>query len=582
MISYKTLLEARKSTVVMAFGRLNPPTMGHELLVNAVASIAKKHNADHVIFVSRTQDSKKNPLSVDQKVSYARHSFKEMNIVGATDKIRTFIEAAKSLTGKYDNLIMIAGSDRVLEYKQLLDKYNGKDFNFKSILVVSAGERDPDEEGAAGMSASKMRAAAAANDFAKFKQGVPSKMSPAMARRMFDDVRAGMDLTEETDEVRELYIKDELFNVGDIVVYEGKELPVVVRGSNYVVLEGNIRAWLHDIKPTNKVHEAMQIKQQDKLKAARIIGMSLGYMDAETKNDPAQIINYALRGIRNKPMNAETKAILSRMLELAKSMEIPYDEKLVNLKEDFATADYVIDKAGRKYRKVIRTGAHEKENEVEEAMEVVIPEPLTPEEQEEADKELEKHHHNLMYNPLMKQTEYKRVRKIHLRAHESEEKDGPLDDDFDEDDFLLNISDDEIVEHGYDDDEFQVVDDENGEVKESFELKPLSEVLSRVERMRAKIKMRRSEAKRERAEKIALKRRSSGAVLAKRARRVAVKTLEKRLARKPLNTLSVGEKERLEARIARMGPVITRLAAKMIPRVRKVEKERLEHKSTKD
>lgn len=548
MISYKTLLEARKSTVVMAFGRLNPPTMGHELLVNAVASIAKKHNADHVIFVSRTQDSKKNPLSVDQKVSYARHSFKEMNIVGATDKIRTFIEAAKSLTGRYDNLIMIAGSDRVLEYKQLLDKYNGKDFNFKSILVVSAGERDPDEEGAAGMSASKMRAAAAANDFAKFKQGVPSKMSPAMARRMFDDVRAGMDLSEETDEVRELYIKDELFNVGDIVVYEGKELPVVVRGSNYVVLEGNIRAWLHDIKPTNKVHEAMQIKQQDKLKAARIIGMSLGYMDAETKNDPAQIINYALRGIRNKPMNAETKAILSRMLELAKSMEIPYDEKLVTLKEENTEVEVI----------------------------------LSPEEQEEKDKEDEKHHHNLMFNPLMKQSEYKRIRKIHIKAHESEEKDGPLDDDFDDEDFLLNISDDEIIEHGYDDDEFNVVDDENGEVKESFEMEPLSEVLSRVERMRAKIKMRRSEAKRERAEKIALKRRSSGAVLAKRARRVAVKTLEKRLARKPLNTLSIGEKERLEARIARMGPVITRLAAKMIPRVRKIEKERLEHKSTKD
>lgn len=516
----------------MAFGRLNPPTVGHELLVKAVASLATKHNADHVIFVSRTQDSKKNPLSVDQKVSYARHSFKGMNIVGANDKIRTFIEAAKSLSGRYDNLIMVAGSDRTLEYKQLLDKYNGKDFNFQSILVVSAGERDPDEEGAAGMSASKMRAAAAANDFAKFKQGVPSKMAPAMAKRMFDDVRAGMDLTEETDEVRELYIKDELFNVGDIVVYENKELSIVVRGSNYVVLEGNVRAWLHEITPTDKVNEAMQVKQQDKVKAARIIGMSLGYMDAETKNDPTQIINYALRGIRNKQMNAETKAILKRMLELAKTMEIPYDEKLVALGEGSAITN------------------------------------------------VDAEAHTLMTKPKAHHTEYSRRRKIQIRADESI---GPEDitDDFDEEDFLVNISDDDIIEHGYDDDEFDVVDDETGEVKESFELEQLSEVLSRIERMKAKITMRKSAAKRERAEKIALKRRSSGAVLAKRARRIAVKTIEKSLARKPLNKLSVGEKERLEARIARMGNVITRLAAKMIPRVRKVEKERLEHASTK-
>lgn len=531
MITYKELLEARKSTIVMAFGRLNPPTMGHELLVKAVAALAKKHNADHIIYVSRTQDPKKNPLSVDQKVAYARHSFKGMNIVGANDKVRTFIEAAKDLTGKYDNLIMIAGSDRVVEYKQLLDRYNGKDFNFKSILVVSAGERDPDEEGAAGMSASKMRAAASANDFAKFKQGVPSKMTDAMARRMFDDVRTGMKLNEDTNDVREQYIRDELYNVGDIVVYEGKELAIVYRGSNYVVLEGNIRTWLTAIEPTEKVNEAMQVKQQDKLKAARIIGMSLGYMDAETKNDPAQIVNFALRGIRNKPMNKEAKEIVSRMLDLARKMEIAFDEKLITLKEEAAITD------------------------------------------DDAEA------HSLMHEPKDHHTEYARKRKIQVRAHESE---GPEEDDFDEDDFLTNISDDDIIEHGYDDEEFHVVDDENGEVKEEFTIDGLNEVLSRIERMRAKVRIRKSEAKRERAERIALKRKSTTPVLTKRARRIAVKTLEKRLARKPLNKLSVAEKERLEARIARMKPVLTRLAIKLMPRVRQIEKERLQHSSTKD
>lgn len=548
MITYKELLEARKSTVVMAFGRLNPPTIGHELLVKAVAALATKHNADHIIYVSRTQDAKKNPLTVDQKVSYARQSFKGMNIVGASDKVRTFIEAAKDLTGKYDNLIMIAGSDRVLEYKQLLDRYNGKDFSFKSILVVSAGERDPDEEGAAGMSASKMRAAAAANDFSKFKQGVPSAMSDMVARRMFDDVRTGMKLNEQTDDVREDYVNDRVFNVGDVVVHEGAEKAIVYRGTNYVVLADNSRAWLTEIKKTKKVDEAIMVKQQDKLKAARIIGMSLGYADAETKNDPTMIVNMALRGIRNKALNPEAKSIITRMLDLARQMEITYDDKLLGLKE-------------------------EKEDESDE-VEVVL-------DQDEL------MHHVLMHGkgpmgpmgPRAGENEYKRIRKIHLRAHESVDEED--DDEFDEDEVANSLSDDDIIEHGYDDDELHVVDDETGEpIEENFNLDSLNEVLSRIERMRAKVRLAKTAAKRERAAAIALKRHSSSKVLAKRARRVAVKALEMKLARKPLSKLSIGEKERLEARIARLGPAITRIAVKMLPRVRKVEAERLAHKST--
>lgn len=550
MITYKELLEARKSTVVMAFGRLNPPTIGHELLVKAVAALAKKHNADHIIYVSRTQDPKKNPLTVDQKVSYARHSFKGMNIVGANDKVRTFIEAAKDLTGKYDNLVMIAGSDRVLEYKQLLDRYNGKDFNFKSILVVSAGERDPDEEGAAGMSASKMRAAAAANDFAKFKQGVPSAMSDTMARRMFDDVRSGMKLNEQVDDVREDYVNDRVFNVGDVVLHEGAEKAIVYRGTNYVLLEGNQRAWLKDIEPTEKVDEAIMVKQQDKLRAARIIGMSLGYADAETKNDPTMIVNMALRGIRNKVLNPESKAIIGRMLDLAKQMEIKYDDKLLGLAE-----------------------AKEDDEEVEKV-------PLDIADVRTHTLMAGKGHMGYMGPPG--ENEYKRLRKIHLRAHESAgEEDDEEDEEFDEDELANSLTDDDIIEHGYDDDELHVVDDETGEpIEENFNLDSLNEVLSRIERMRAKVKMARSAAKRERAAVIALKRHSSTQTLAKRSRRLAVKALEMKLAKKPLSKLSVGEKERIEARIARMGPVITRIAVKMMPRVRKVEAERLHHKST--
>jgi len=538
MKQIKQLLEAKKSTVVLAFGRLNPPTKGHEVLAMAVQKLAQKYNADHVFYISRTQDSKKNPLNVDQKVHYARQSFKGLNVVGASDKVRTFIEAAKELTGKYDNLVMVAGSDRVLEYKQLLDKYNGKDFNFKSILVVSAGERDPDAEGAAGMSATKMRQAAAENNFAKFKQGVPSSMNAVTAKKMFDDVRSGMRLSEDVDEVREEYINERVFNVGDVVEYADAEFTITFRGSNYVVItneEVEIKAWLHDIKPTSKVNEAIMIKQQDKLKAARIIGMSLGYMDAETKNDPTMIVNNALRGVRNKALNPEAKHIISRMLELAKQMEIKYDDKLLGLKEEAAVTDD------------------------------------------------EKEAHNLLHKPgRAQQSSYERIRKIQIKTHESAGAAYDDEEPVDEEELYNSITDDDIIEHGYDDHELQVVDESTGEFIEEFtaDMEQLVEVLSKVERMRAKTRMKRTEAKRERAKKIALKRRSSTAVLTKRARRIAVKTLEKRLAKKPLNKLSVAEKERLEARISRMKPLITRLAVRMLPKVRKVETERLTHKST--
>lgn len=560
MITFKQLLEQKKSTVVMTFGRMNPVTVGHSLLVERVLEEAKRRNADHVIYLSKSQDSKKNPLNVDQKVYYARQSFPGANIKGADDKIRTFIEVAKSLTGKYSNLVMIAGSDRVPEYKRLLDQYNGKDFTFDSIEVVSAGERDPDADGAAGMSATKMRQAAVANDFAKFKQGVPPKMSQTVARKMFDDVRSGLKINETFDETRDDYVNERILGIGDIVIHEDKESTVTFRGSNYVVLDEQKRVWISDVTPTDKINEAIMVKQQDKLKAARIIGLSLGYADAESKTDPSMIVNNALRGMRNKSLNKESLSIIHRMLMLAKQMEIKFDESLFGIKEFFDAADYKIGKDGRKIR------AHR-----------IVTAKIDDEQQNESanvDAE-EKQAHNLMTKPgVAQQSEYERRRKIHLKMHENEDE-----EDFDEDD--IEISDDDIIEHGYDDEEFNIVDDENN-IVESIEASDseLNEVLSRVERLKAKVRMRRSEAKRERGMKIALKRRSNTATLAKRARRVAVNTLKAKLARKPIDQLSVAEKERIEKRLERMGPVITRIAAKMLPRVRQVEKTRLEHSTT--
>lgn len=196
MISFREYLnEATSKCVVAAFGRMQPPTIGHGLLVKKVMGLAKANKCDHVIYLSKTQDPKKNPLNIRNKVKWAREMFPDANIKGATAEIRNFIEMVKHLNKKYKILYLVAGSDRVPEYQALLDKYNGIEFNYDKIEVVSAGERDPDADGASGMSATKMRNAAEDNDLVAFKKGLPRHMK-TRAQAMMDNIRSGMKIKD--------------------------------------------------------------------------------------------------------------------------------------------------------------------------------------------------------------------------------------------------------------------------------------------------------------------------------------------------------------------------------------------------
>jgi dephospho-CoA kinase len=198
------LTENKNSTIVAAFGRFNVPTIGHGLLAKKVVDTAKSVKADHIVYASRTQDAKKNPLDVDTKVKYLKKMFPGINFKAANEDVRTFIEMAAKLSEEgYKNLVMIAGSDRIEEYQKLLDKYNGKDFKFNSIKVVSAGERDPDADGAAGMSGTKMREAAIKGDFKAFRSGIPKTLSDKETKDLMEKVRKIM--------VKEEFNVDEAF-----------------------------------------------------------------------------------------------------------------------------------------------------------------------------------------------------------------------------------------------------------------------------------------------------------------------------------------------------------------------------------
>ena len=189
--------------VVFTFGRMNPPTKGHMRLVNQTKQIAKSERADAHVYLSHTQNPNKDPLDYRTKLSYAKSAFG--NIVKQSND-RTVIDILKSLQKNYSSVIMVVGSDRVNEFSKLLNKYNGKDFKFDDIKVMSAGQRDPDAEGVAGMSASKMRDLAKKNDYVEFKRGAANKGEQKI-KQLFLDVRKGMGLKEEM-EITEDLIED--------------------------------------------------------------------------------------------------------------------------------------------------------------------------------------------------------------------------------------------------------------------------------------------------------------------------------------------------------------------------------------
>ena len=200
------LREQKEKHAVMAFGRMNPITVGHEKLVNKVQELAKKVGGSAHIVVSHSQDPKKNPLTAAQKLKHAKRAFPGVNVSASDKSAPNFLaQAAKLYKSGVTHFHMVGGQDRVDEYKTLLNKYNGVKgphglFNFKNIEVHSAGDRDPDAEGVEGMSASKMRELASKGNFKEFRKGVPSKMSDAQAKDMYNDVRKGMGVNESVDE----------------------------------------------------------------------------------------------------------------------------------------------------------------------------------------------------------------------------------------------------------------------------------------------------------------------------------------------------------------------------------------------
>ena len=271
--SFRNYLIEEEKTVYFTFGRMNPPTIGHEKLLNVLARKAGKN--PYRVFLSQTKDAKKNPLDYTQKIKLARKMFpKHARSIMANKKVKTVFQALQKLYDEgYKNIVMVVGDDRVREFDILLNKYNGKKgphgiYNFSRINTVSAGSRDPDSESVEGMSASKVRKAAADKDFTSFSQGLPKTISNSDAKKIYNMVRAGLGLKEQQEfknhlqlepisNVREDYVKGNLFIPGDTVVVKntGKVAQVKHLGSNYVIIESGNKEYRKWIDSVHKIEE---------------------------------------------------------------------------------------------------------------------------------------------------------------------------------------------------------------------------------------------------------------------------------------------------------------------------------------
>jgi hypothetical protein len=269
-----------QGTISITFGRFNPPTVGHEKLLDKVAREAKTSGGEYRIYPSRSEDPKKNPLDAGSKIKYMRLSYPDhTNAIVDSADMRTIFDVLTALDSDgYSSVNIVVGGDRVSEFNSLATKYNGDLYSFEEIKVTSAGDRDPDAEGVEGMSASKMRKAAVEGDYDTFDQGLTKSLSQKDREALYLTLRQAMQVEESFEDfaeasydvfeiapkldpqgLREAYFAGSIFNEGTFVenVNTGIISKVVSRGSNYLISidesDHLFRTWLKDLVEKNDI-----------------------------------------------------------------------------------------------------------------------------------------------------------------------------------------------------------------------------------------------------------------------------------------------------------------------------------------
>ena len=285
---------------VVVFGRFNPPTTGHEKLLKTAASEASRTGADLRIYPSRTVDAKKNPLQPGTKIEYMQKMFPDYeNDIKDDPNAKTIFDVLVACNNlAYKSVTIVVGQDRLAEFQGLAQKYNGELYEFEEIKVISAGARDADAEGLEGMSASKMRDAAAKDDFKAFAKGIPN-IGNMDKKNLYNILQKSMGVKkkeiakEDTWQhapkldpfgLRIAYLKEQIFRVGSLVenVNTGVRGRITRRCANHVIVQTPehtmFKAWLRDLSEAYDVgtDEYRQYVQR----------MTPGQGDKKWNNDP--------------------------------------------------------------------------------------------------------------------------------------------------------------------------------------------------------------------------------------------------------------------------------------------------------
>lgn len=525
MKDYKQLIkELPSNTFVCALGEFNPPTTSHELLVNTVKVVSERYRADHSIYISPSD-----LISEDKKTQFLQLVFPRAKFQSLGETF--FASTIKRLTEKYRKVIIVAGADQFAEFKKLKES--------SKVEIISIGTKDPDAN------AAKMSQYASKGIYEDFKKLLPSNIRDIDARRLMNEMRiaSGLESIKEhihlvKDKLREKYFRGEVFNEGEIVESAGKQYTIIKRGSNHLLLKEEtgelVSKWIHDVAP---------VKQ--KMKTEAVIQPN-GTDKIETNAPESDT------GAKQSPLpKGKTKGFLTFYNYSTKENGDAMQEQLTIASEtccgespdtstSVAKSDQLQDR--KKQLKRLKSQVEMPEGEPVDKPSQSIPASQRP------------------FDPFFKETH---------------------DFDLTDDDINSMVEDvtDAEIEDLYEEHEIALVYEDTGEEvekhPEEFKL-DLMEVLSRQERLKGKIRLRKTAAKRGRSTKIALKRYSSTQTINKRARRLAIKLIKKRMlrGRDPLK-ISVGEKERIERQLSKNRKLVDRVAQKLVVRVRRVEQSRM-------
>ena len=614
------------NSIVVTFGDFQIPNVSHGKLLNQLNKICEFKSADNKIFVCENEVSNKEPLLCEKKIYFLQRAFRENSFESYEDTQTAITEKVKQLSEQYSSITILTQESKAEKLQESLKKAG-----LSSVEIITYGNLDPDSESKFGVSNAKIRESAKSGDFAAFRKGVTPMLTELDSKRLMNDIREGMGLEPikevlkfQTNSLREDYISGKVFNVGDMVSENNRIFEIVSRGPNYVtVVDGSgntMKKWLDSLKLVN-IKEDVQ---------PGYAPSQITYKGYTTKNfDHSEDAVKAFRStiLRDGDPVAILNALKATDFYMGMNDRHIQGEKFTDEERD---AWINAHEKARDYLNKLGEFAHHQDywhmhqHELEDAL---IPYTKSAEKKEAVDEStnpktpMNSKYESFVKNILKKTSdpmpkisneamgigvfdtstalvkqgttivpdlapERDQLRKKKIRYHLGEETDS---DDKEVNSVISLLSDDDLFD-AYEDDELHIIDDNTGELvsklKEDVDTNSeemIVEVLSRAERIRTKIRFAKSEAKRERRLVIALHTRSTPKKLSMRARRIAIKLLKKRIAKKPLNSLSVPERERIEKIVEMNKALVDRIAMKLAPKVRKLENDRLVHrKYTKD